>query len=148
MIVELTGLVTDGSAKDAIPPTRGFENLSFLYVSWGFVSCDDGELGWMTFVTGDDTTMGAWVVGDDVFAGSFTKACVVVLFVLEEGICVVLVMLSYVGKRWGFKGSEIGSFPPVWSWEGFNVCSWCRSCSPTGMTSINQISDVIKGQMQ
>jgi len=33
MIVELTGLVTDGSAKDAIPPTRGFENLSFLYAS-------------------------------------------------------------------------------------------------------------------
>ena len=148
MIVELTGLVTDGSAKDAIPPTRGFENLSFLYASWGSVSFDDGELGWMTFVTGDDTTIGGWVVGDDVFAGSFTKACVVVLFALEEGICVVLVMLSYVGKWWGFKGSEIGSFPPVWSWEGFNVCSWCRSCSPTGMTSINQISDVIKGQMQ
>ena len=136
MIVELTGLVTDGSARDAIPPTLGFENLSFLYISWGSVSFDDGEFGWMTFVMGDDDDTGCFwvVVGDDVVDGSFTKACVVVLFVLE-GICVVLVMLSYVGKWWVFKGSDVASVPPVWSCDGFNVCNWCRSCSPTGMTS-------------
>ena len=138
MIVELVGLVIDGSASDAIPPTRGFENLSFLYASWGSVSFDDGEFGWMTFVTGDDTTWAdGWVVGDEVFAGSFTKACVVVLFVLE-GICVVLVILSYVGNCWLFNRSVIGSFAPLWSWEGFKVCNWCLSCSPTGMTSRNR----------
>ena len=34
------GLVSDGSANDAIPPMRGF------------VYFPDGETGWMTFVMG------------------------------------------------------------------------------------------------
>ena len=106
MIVD-PGLVTDGSAKDAIPPTRGF---------WNFVgSFSDGEFGWMTFVLRGDK--GCWV-GD---VGSFTKACVVVLFVLE-GICV-----SYIF----WLGSETTPLPV--SWEGFSVCNGCRS--PKGVPS-------------
>ena len=108
MIVD-PGLVTDGSANDAIPPTRGF---------WNFVgSFSDGEFGWMTFVLRGDK--GCWV-GD---VGSFTKACVVVLFVLE-GICV-----SYMGIV--LLGSE--TLPVPVSWEGFSVCNWCRS--PKGVPS-------------
>ena len=74
----------------------------------------------MTFVMGTC----CWI-GD---VGSFTKACVVVLFVLE-GICVV----SYAGGE--AIASEIDPLPEVASWEGFNVYNWCLSCSSTGMTS-------------
>ena len=79
MIVEPEeGLVTDGSAKDAIPPTLGLSYFWLFALYNG--SGSDGEFCWMTFVMGTC----CWV-GD---VGSFTKACVVVLFVLE-GICVV-----------------------------------------------------------